>query len=237
MFTGIVAAMGEVAACERRGATGRLRVAAPAAFLRGLEPGDSIAVSGCCLTAARLAPGPAAGRASFTADLAPETLRRTRFGRLRQGEALNLELPLRAGQPLGGHIVQGHVDGVGILVRPRRHKRQPDAGRLAVRLPVELSPYVAPQGSLAVEGVSLTVASLEEDQAEFAIIPFTRAHTNLGRLRPGAAVNIEVDLWARYVARFTGMEDGRAEGRDVKGAGMRTRGAGAWIGELRRQGF
>lgn len=238
MFTGIVAAVGEVAELMRRGGRGRLRILAPAAFLRPLERGGSIAVSGCCLTATAIANG-GSQHASFTADLAGETLRRTRFAGLRRGERVNLELPLRAGEPLGGHLVQGHVDGVGFVTAPRRRSGgrngARNAGRLAVRLPVELLPYVAAQGSLAVEGVSLTVAAVEEDRAEFAIIPFTRAHTNLGGLRPGAAVNLEVDLLARYLARLAG--NGTGGGDTAPAAGPRRGRTGLSVKEMRWQGF
>lgn len=230
MFTGIVAAVGEVAAFSRRGGAGRLRVAAPAAFLRRLQSGGSIAVSGCCLTAASLQLVQH-GSPSFTADLAAETLRRTRFARLRRGERVNLELPLLAGEPLGGHIVQGHVDGIGFVVPPRRANGGRPAGRLAVRLPVELVPLVAPQGSLAIEGVSLTVAAAEDDRAEFAIVPYTRSHTNLGGLRPGMAVNIEVDLWARYLARLMGLRPAPPRSSDLPRSRRTT------LQYLRQQGF
>ncbi|MGH9534906.1 MAG: riboflavin synthase [Terriglobales bacterium] len=225
MFTGIIATVGQVAELTRRRGGVRLRVTAPAQFLAGVERGDSIAVSGCCLTATELT-SEGAGRAAFIADLAAETLRRTRFAQLRAGEAVNLELPLRAGQPLGGHIVQGHVDGVGFVVAAGRRER----GRLAVRVPLPLLPFVATQGSLAVEGVSLTVAALAGDRAEFAIIPFTRRHTNLGRLHPGSAVNVEVDLVARYLARLTGavMATPTAALPPSRPLGLR---------QLRRQGF
>ncbi len=225
MFTGIVTAVGQVTAFSRQRNGARLSLAAPEAFLSGVESGDSIAVSGCCLTVAELLPAQG-GRAGFRADLAPETIRRTRFSQLRGGQSVNLELPLRAGQPLGGHLVQAHVDGVGFVAPPRRRER----GRLAVRVPAQLLPLVAAQGSLAVEGVSLTVAALEEDRAEFAIIPYTRTHTNLGQLRPGDAVNLEVDLLARYLARLTGA----LPGRDLPGKAKR-RSPG--MATLRRQGF
>ncbi len=225
MFTGIVTAVGQVTAFSRQRNGARLSVAVPAAFLSATAAGDSIAVSGCCLTAAELLPA-RGGRAGFRADLARETLRRTRFSQLRRGEAVNLELPLRVGQPLGGHLVQAHVDGVGFVAPPRRRER----GRLAVRIPVQLLPLVAPQGSLAVEGVSLTVAALEEDRAEFAIIPHTRTHTNLGQLRPGDAVNLEADLLARYLARLTGAPPAGG----MPGPAKRRSPA---MASLRRQGF
>lgn len=240
MFTGIIEAVGRVTELRARRGGARLRVAAPAEYLDRLRPGDSIAVSGCCLTIVELKaelPVAAGGKADgnggrrgrgaaagdgraegyFTADLAPETLRRTRFAALRAGDRLNLERPLRAGSLLSGHLVQGHVDGVGFARgrlaaeagdrAPAGSRRKSGAGDgrggwLEVRIPRAVLPFVVEKGSLAVEGVSLTVAALREDLAAFAIIPFTAAHTNLGRLRAGAPVNLEADLVARQVVAW-----------------------------------
>lgn len=217
MFTGIIEAVGTVLALRAGRAGGQLRMAAPPALLELLREGDSIAVSGCCLTITALGreASPASGKARpasrraasraaawFAADLAPETLRRTRFARLRTGDRLNLERPLRPGSLLSGHWVQGHVDAVGFVrasapVRPRSASYW-----LRVQVPPQLLPYVAWKGSLAVDGVSLTIADLADDLVSFAIVPFTYTHTNFSGLRPGAPVNLEADILARYLERL-----------------------------------
>jgi riboflavin synthase len=213
MFTGIIEALGEVVGVDRparRGARGpdaghgpaagardaagaRLRVQA-GTLLDGMRPGDSIAVDGVCLTVVRL------DGDVFTADLAAETLRRTTLGRLRPGDRVNLERPLRADQRFGGHFVQGHVDGVGIVAAVR-----PEGAGVWMEItpPPALLPYVAEKGSIAVDGVSLTVAALPApDRFAVALIPHTLAVTTLGRRRPGDAVNLEVDVLAKYVQRL-----------------------------------
>lgn len=205
MFTGIIEEVGTVAALRAGRGGGELRIAAPGTLLDRLREGDSIAVSGCCLTITQLEPSGGAGRDKsqgwFTADLSPETLRRTRLGKLRSGERVNLERPLRAGALLGGHWVQGHVDGLGVVREFRRAGRGGNRW-LRVALPPEVLPYVVWKGSLAVDGVSLTVAELDDDVAGFAIIPFTLAHTNFGRLRRGQGVHLEADILARYLERL-----------------------------------
>lgn len=205
MFTGIIEAVGSVAALRVARAGGQLRVAAPAAFLDRLRAGDSIAVSGCCLTITQLelgaAPRRAGARGWFNADLSPETLRRTRLGRLRPRERVNLERPLRAGALLGGHWVQGHVDALGVVRGVTAIGRGKNRW-LHVLLPPEILPYVVWKGSLAVDGVSLTVAALNDDVASFAIVPFTLAHTNFASLRRAQAVNLEADILARYLERL-----------------------------------
>lgn len=192
MFTGIVAELGEVEAVESSGEGARLRVRTGLAG--ELEPGDSIAVNGACLTAAEAAAG------SFSADVMNQTLERTTLGGLVPGDRVNLELALRASDRLGGHVVQGHVDGTGTVAGI-----EPDgfARRLRVELPEELLPLVVERGSIAIEGVSLTVADLGEDSVELSLIPETLERTNLGGREPGDRVNVECDVLARYVQRMT----------------------------------
>ncbi len=183
MFTGIVEELGLVVA----GGVGRLRVAA-SAVLAGVEVGDSLAVDGCCLTVV------ARGEDWWEADLSEETRHRTTLGRLRPGTPVNLERPLRLDGRLGGHLVQGHVDGVGEVRAP--------APSLAVRLAPELARYIAARGSVAVDGVSLTVTAVGADGFAAAVIPHTAAVTTLGRKGPGEGVNVEVDVLARYAERL-----------------------------------
>jgi riboflavin synthase len=194
MFTGIVEEVGDVVAADVRPEGARLRVRAPRlAPLASL--GDSIAVSGCCLTVVERDGDVVAF------DAVPETLGRTTLGALEPGGRVNLEDSLRAGEPLGGHFVQGHVDGVGEVAR---RDREGDGARLAVRTPAELRRFLAPKGSIAVAGVSLTVAALTDDGFEVALIPHTLAVTTLGELNPGDRVNLETDVLARHVERLLG---------------------------------
>jgi riboflavin synthase len=194
MFTGLIEGQGTVASVERPGADGaglRLHVSAP--WLDGLAEGDSVAVNGCCLTVTTL-PGD-----GFTADLVGETLARTALGRLAPGDPVNLERPLAAGGRLGGHLVQGHVDGVGQVL-----ERTPsgDGTLLRVGLGPDLARYVVVKGSIAVDGVSLTVAGVGPDWFAVALIPHTLAVTTLGRRQPGDPVQLEVDVLAKYVERL-----------------------------------
>ena len=194
MFTGIIEGQGTVAGL-RVAADGRaaeLRVDAP--WLDGgLAVGDSVAVNGCCLTVTR------AGSGGFAADLVAETLRRTALGRLRPGEAVNLERPLAADGRLGGHVVQGHVDGVGTVLA-----REPvgDGVELRVGLDAALARYVVVKGSIAVDGVSLTVAGAGDDWFSVALVPYTLEATTFGNARVGDPVNLEVDVVAKYVEGF-----------------------------------
>jgi riboflavin synthase len=193
MFTGLVADKGTVEAVEQDGPGARLRVRTRLA--PELAGGDSIAVNGVCLTARE----PDGG--SFAADLMAETLERSSLGPLAAGDEVNLELPLRAGDRLGGHVVQGHVDGVGEV------ERIDEAGFarvVRVAAPAEVLRYVVEKGSIAVDGVSLTVAGLAPDAFTVALIPTTLARTTLGFRAPGDTVNIEVDVVAKYVERLTG---------------------------------
>jgi riboflavin synthase len=196
MFTGIVEGQGTVAEL-RAGADGSgaaLRIDAP--WLAGqLSTGDSVAVNGCCVTVT------ATTGAGFAADLVAETLRRTALGGLRQGEPVNLERPLAADGRLGGHVVQGHVDGVGRVLA-----RDPvgDGVELRVGLDQALARYVVVKGSIAVDGVSLTVTGTGPDWFSVALVPHTLAVTTLGRRQPGDAVQLEVDVLAKYVERLLG---------------------------------
>jgi riboflavin synthase len=189
MFTGIVEATGRVGSLTG----GRLILHTPLAA--ELRESDSIAVNGVCLTALQ----PAGDQVQF--DLSPETLMRTNLGRLAPGALVNLERPLTPSSRLGGHFVQGHVDGLAELVS---YRRLDDEGNywLDVRVPPELQRYVAWKGSVSLNGISLTVASLEKDVLGVAIIPFTHTHTNLHLLQPGDMLNIECDLIARYLERL-----------------------------------
>jgi riboflavin synthase alpha subunit len=193
MFTGIVRERGRVVAARRNGAGLELRIAAPETAAR-TETGDSVAIAGCCLTAVASADG------ELAFDAVPETLERTTLGALAEGAEVNLEPALRAGEPLGGHYVQGHVDGT---ARVRALVPEGDGARLALDVPGDLLRYCAEKGSLAVDGVSLTIAALGDQGVEVALVPHTLAETTLGALRPGAEVNLEVDVLAKYVERLT----------------------------------
>ena len=191
MFTGIVRERGRVVSAESNGGGVHLRIAAPETA--GAAPGDSIAVSGCCLTVT------AADGETLEFDAVPETIARTTLGGLEPGAEVNLEPALRAGEPLGGHFVQGHVDG---RARVEALEREGEGSRLRLQLPPELHRYCVEKGSLAVDGVSLTIAALCEDGLEIALVPFTLEHTTLGALAPGDEVNVEVDLLAKYAERL-----------------------------------
>jgi len=192
VFTGIVEEVGEVLALAGAGATRRLTVRA-SITLDGSDVGASVAVNGACLTVVARE----AGRLAF--DLGPETLERTTLGLLRAGASVNLERPLRLGTALGGHLVLGHVDGVATV---NDVSRVESAARVRIGLPgPELAPLFVPQGSVAVDGVSLTVAALEAATFEVMLIPHTLAATTLGQLRAGQRVNIEADVIGKYVVR------------------------------------
>lgn len=194
MFTGLIQQTGTVAALEDRNGTMRIRVSAPGLAAR-LKQGDSVAVSGVCLTA--LSPTPD----SFEADLAQETVARTCLSWLKQGHLVNLELPTPAGTPLGGHIVQGHVDAVGKLLS-LEHAAGGEDRWLEIEIPEALTRYIVEKGSLTVEGISLTVARISSNRVTIAIIPHTHSATNLHVLKPGDPLNIEVDVLARYAEKM-----------------------------------
>lgn len=191
MFTGIVKEVGEVESLARTAEGARLRVRA--ALSAELDGGDSVCVSGACLTAATAADG------AFEADVMNQTLALTTLGELREGGRLNLEPAVRAGEPLGGHLVQGHVDGTGKVVAA---EHDGFARRLRLAVAPELGRYIAEQGSVALDGVSLTVAALAEGGFEVALIPETLVRTTLGDLTGGDRANVEVDVIARYAERL-----------------------------------
>lgn len=193
MFSGLVKGMGRVAARTSRGADVRFAVELGSAAMPPLTVGGSIAVNGVCLTAIT------ATERSFEADVSAATLAVTTLGRLDVGSKVNLEPPLRAGDPLDGHIVTGHVDGVGEVVA-----LDPVGGskRLVVRFPAELARYIAPKGSVAIDGVSLTVNAVGASELEVNVIPHTQSVTVIGEYARGTAVNIEVDMLARYLERL-----------------------------------
>ncbi len=200
MFTGLIEATGTILALapsrQPNGPT-RITVSAPRLAPR-LRTGDSVAVSGVCLTALDIS------LTQFSADLAQETVQRTTLSRLAPGAIVNLELPTPAGAPLGGHVVQGHVDGVGTLIALEPLSRGDEANtdwRLRLTVPSELSRYVVPQGSITVNGISLTVANLLGDVVSIAVIPHTYASTSLAQALPGQPLNIEVDVLAKYAER------------------------------------
>jgi riboflavin synthase len=191
MFTGIVEFQGSVVRLMRRGGGARLEVRAPE-IVPDLQIGDSVAVNGACVTVTER------NTEAFACDLVPETVARTNLGILEVGEEVNIERPLRATDRLGGHIVQGHVDAVG-LVRSRRRVGAQEV--LEVTVPFELTRYLAPQGSVSLDGVSLTVVAVDRDRFRVALIPHTVAVTTLGRKGQGASVNVEVDVISKYVER------------------------------------
>ncbi|MFK8907989.1 riboflavin synthase [Streptomyces sp. YS-3] len=194
MFTGIVEELGEVTAVEKLGDSSRFRLRGPL-VTEGARHGDSIAVNGVCLTVVE------SGDGEFTADVMEETLKRSGLGALDVGSRVNLERPMAVGGRLGGHIVQGHVDGTGAIVA-----RTPSENWeiVKVSLPAELSRYVVEKGSITVDGVSLTVVDAGPDYFTISLIPTTLALTTLGRKQPGDPVNLEVDVIAKYVERLLG---------------------------------
>ncbi len=198
MFTGIIEEVGKVAKIEQRGENRRVTIEA-ASIPPQLRTGDSVAVSGVCLTAIDIKPH------SFSADLAPETWERTSFSLIHEGTLVNLELPMKADGRFGGHIVQGHVDGVGKLIGLEKIADS-ENWWLRIEIPSEAERYTVFKGSITIEGISLTVAKLERDRAGVictaAIIPHTVEMTNLGSLKPGDLVNLEADLIAKYVEKM-----------------------------------
>jgi riboflavin synthase len=193
MFTGLIADLGRVESIEPQDGGAELTIATRLAA--ELSEGDSIAVNGVCLTATGVAD------ASVRAEAIQETLRRSSLGGLARGDAVNLELPLRAADRLGGHIVQGHVDATGTIVAAREE----GASRvLDVAVEPELARYLVEKGSVALDGVSLTISALNDDGFSVSLIPETLARTNLGAARPGTLVNIEVDVLAKHVERLLG---------------------------------
>jgi riboflavin synthase len=199
MFTGIVEEVGKVAKIEQRGENRRIVIEAQNTP-KELGTGQSVSVSGVCLTALDIKPN------SFCADLAPETWERTSFSRIHKGAQVNLELPMKADGRFGGHIVQGHVDGVGRLIA---FDRIADSENwwLHIEIPADVEKYTVFKGSICIEGISLTVAKLKRNRCTIAIIPHTVELTNLGSLKPGDPVNLEADVIAKYVEKMMKAED------------------------------
>jgi len=195
MFTGIVEEVGKVTKIETTGGTRKLTVASKG-LSRELKVGDSIAVSGVCLTAVRVKPGD-----SFGADLADETWNLTSFSRIHEGAEINLELPMKADGRFGGHVVQGHVDGRGKFVGLEPIQDAQDFW-LHIEVPQDMVRYIVYKGSICVEGISLTVARIEGQNLTIAIIPHTVEMTNLKSLKPGDPVNLETDIIAKYVEKM-----------------------------------
>jgi len=193
MFTGIIVATGRIASCEEVGGDLRLGVEATGLDLARVAIGDSISVQGVCLTVIAL------DGSRFYADVSRETLEKTTLGARTAGSRVNLEPALRAGDPLGGHLVSGHVDAVGRLVALAGDAR---SWRLRFALPASLARFAAPKGSICLDGVSLTVNEVEGNEFGVNIIPHTHQATTLGELRVGDGVNVEIDVIARYVARL-----------------------------------
>ncbi len=194
MFTGLIEEVGTVISLSKGRGTRRLTVAAKH-LPREMKKGDSIAVSGVCLTAVDLK------RGSLAFDLAEETLARTSLSRLAERTQVNLELPMKAGGRMGGHVVQGHVDGVARFLALERIEGKDDYW-LRLEIPADLAKYVVFKGSIAVEGISLTVAKIEGTQVTIAIIPHTAEMTNLKQFKPGDPMNIEVDILAKYAEKM-----------------------------------
>ncbi|HWF91344.1 MAG TPA: riboflavin synthase [Terriglobales bacterium] len=214
MFTGIIEEIGRIAKIEQRGENRRVTITA-SKLNQELRTGDSVAVSGVCLTALNIKAD------SFSADLAPETWTRTSFSRIHEGALVNLELPMKADGRFGGHVVQGHVDGVGKLIALEQIS---DSGNfwLRIEIPSEVERYTVFKGSICIEGISLTVAELEGQKCAVAIIPHTVEMTNLKSLKPGDPLNLEADLIAKYVEKMARREPERSR---------------ISIEQLRREGF
>lgn len=193
MFTGIIEAVGKISESTLIGGDRRMLITAPTGYLKDAQTGDSIAVNGVCLTAVEFRD------AGFVADVSGETLSATTAGQWSSGHAVNLERALTPSKPLGGHMVSGHVDGVGTLVSKHEDAR---SWRLEFEAPKSLARYIARKGSVCIDGISLTVNEVSGQRFGVNIIPQTMTHTTLGALQSGGAVNLEVDLVARYLERL-----------------------------------
>lgn len=192
MFTGLVQEVGIVAKAEKQGSDLRLLLEAPGLAFK-MKVGDSLAVNGCCLTAVEVKPP----LVSFQA--VPETIKRTILGLLQKGAEVNLELPLTLSEPLGGHFVQGHVDGVGQILAL---EPEGEGARMRVRIPEALTPYVVEKGSIALDGISLTVAAIHGDEVEIALIPHTLRNTCLRSKKAEDYLQVEVDMLAKYIEKL-----------------------------------
>jgi riboflavin synthase len=195
MFTGLIGGLGRIERLDRSGDGVRIAIGSPADLAGELREGDSIAVNGVCLTATSV------DGTSFAAEVMNESLTRSALGDAAVGTEVNLELPLRASDRLGGHVVQGHVDGVGHVVDV---SEDGFARRVVIEAPPSVLRYVVEKGSIAVDGVSLTVAALDGESFTVSLIPETLTRTNLGNAEPGTRVNLEVDVLAKYVERLIG---------------------------------
>ncbi len=193
MFTGIVEEIGEILSSSRSGL-----VIKAEEVLKDLKPGDSIAVNGACLTVRSL------DSTSFSVDLMPETVRQTNLGLLNYGDEVNLERPLPLGGRLGGHLVQGHVDATGRVVWARP---EGEAILLRFEAPSEVMRYIVKRGFVAVDGVSLTVTDFDSSTFQVSLVPFTQKHTTLGRRKVGDLVNLEADMVAKYLEKFSQFKD------------------------------
>ena len=190
MFTGLIEDVGEIAEVKPTPGGFRLRVTTPLAAQ--LAPGDSLAVNGVCLTVV------SADQEGIHADVSPETVRASSFGTLRRGSMVNLERPMRADSRVGGHFVQGHVDATGTIDEIRQ---EGESSWVTVKFPAELAPFIVRKGSIAVNGISLTVAGVDDRRFDVQVIPFTNTHTNLRFAKLADVVNIECDILGKYVAR------------------------------------
>ncbi|WP_348760759.1 riboflavin synthase [uncultured Salinisphaera sp.] len=197
MFTGLIQGMGDIVEQQARDGDTRLIIDCGDTDLGGIAVGDSVAISGVCLTATEI------DGTRFAADVSKETLKLTTLGAFSVGTRVNLEPPLKAGDPLGGHMVAGHVDGLGVVEELHADAR---SWRLSFSVPKRLARYLASKGSIAVDGISLTINEVDGRRFGVNIIPHTMSHTTLGERRIGDHVNIEVDLVARYLARIAGYE-------------------------------
>ena len=212
MFTGIIQTVGRIESLVQRGGAVRLAIVAPALDTSDVQLGDSIAVSGPCLTAVAL------GAGRFEADISPETLAKTTLGGRQAGDRVNLEKALHLSDRLGGHLVSGHVDGVGTVIA--RIERA-DYVQFRLSAPAELARYIATKGSISVEGVSLTVNAVNGVEFELMIIPHTLENTTLGELHAGSQINLEIDLVARYLERLAGRDHAGIDLDTLKWTGPR----------------
>ena len=200
MFTGIIEHLGTIKKLSLDEQGGRITIQVPS-LAASLAVSGSITVNGCCLTIV------ACDKKTFSADLSPETLNKTTFSSLNEGDRVNLEQPLTAGKEFGGHFVLGHVDGTGAVTAM---DPEGDSWRYSVRVPPELAKYVVPKGSITIDGISLTVANWENQIAEIAVIPFTFEHTNIRDRKPGDMVNLEADVLGKYIEQHLEARANRA---------------------------
>ncbi len=205
MFTGIIEGKGKVLRIERRGEARRLTIEFPS-HLTEVQLGDSISINGACLTIVEK------GNQTSRLDLSEETIRRTVLGELKEGDTVNLERALRLNDRLGGHFVTGHIDGIGVITEKKKER---DFVNLRVRVPENVSKYVVPKGSIAIDGISLTVNECRGKEILLTIIPYTMEKTTLMDKRAGDHVNLEADILGKYVEKLLNRRDGKSEGLDL----------------------